>query len=255
MPSKERLAQQKLLQQFAQQYRDNAAARKTINILWISCSTINTDDENPRIPSSEKVLIDALDYAKDSYGVVETKIIKLRDISFDHCEANYSIKGEYCTRPCWISQRKKEDELLGVYNLLVDRADVIIIATPIRRGAPASLYFKFIERLNCLENQKEVYGVDLLGHQQMGFVIVWAQDGVQACLGQMMAQCAQMGFSFTKHPYVGYTSGNYTNNDMEKTPSQIQKDSDIIARQYKEMIDNQIAQIIDYRTSPRTMWL
>jgi len=33
MPTKERLAQQKLLQQFAQQYTDNAAARKTINIL------------------------------------------------------------------------------------------------------------------------------------------------------------------------------------------------------------------------------
>jgi len=159
MPSKERLAQQKLLQQFAQQYRDHATARKTINILGISCSTVNTDDETPRIPSSEKVLIDALGYAKDSYDLA-------------HCEANYSIKGEYCTWPCWLSQRKKEDELMGVYNLLVDRADVIIIATPIRRGSPASLYFKFIERLNCLENQKEVYGVDLLGNQQMGFVIV-----------------------------------------------------------------------------------
>jgi hypothetical protein len=33
MPSKERLAQQKLLQQFAQQYKNNAVARKTINIL------------------------------------------------------------------------------------------------------------------------------------------------------------------------------------------------------------------------------
>jgi multimeric flavodoxin WrbA len=240
MPSNERLAQQKLLQQFAQQYREHAAARKTINILGISCSTVNTDDDIPRVPSSEKILIEALDYAKDSYNVVDTKLVKLRDVSFAHCEANYSIKGEYCTWPCWISQRKKEDELVGVYNLLVDWADVIIIATPIRRGAPASMYFKFIERLNCLENQKEVYGVDLLGHQQMGFVIVWAQDGVQACLGQMMAQCAQMGFSFPKHSYVGYTSGNYTNDEMEQTPVQIQKDSDSIAAQYKEMIDNQI---------------
>lgn len=240
MPNKERLAQQKLLQQFAQQYTNNAAARKTINILGLSCSTINEDDETPRIPSSEKVLMDALDYAKSGYDVVDTKLVKLRDISFNHCEANYSIKGEYCTWPCWISQRKKDDELLWVYNLLVDRADIILIATPIRRGAPASLYFKFIERLNCLENQREVYGVDLLGHQQMGFVIVWAQDGVQACLGQMMAQCSQMGFGFAKHPYVGYTSGNYTNDMMEQTPAQIEKDKEVIAAQYREMIDNQI---------------
>jgi hypothetical protein len=59
----------------------------------------------------------------------------------------------------------------------------------------------------------------------------------------MMAQCAQMGFSFPKHPYVGYTSGNYTNDEMEQTPAQIRKDSDIIAVQYKEMIDNQIQTI------------
>jgi len=240
MPSKERLAQQKLLQQFAAQYKAHADTRKTINILGISCSTINKDDGTPRMPSSEKVLQDALDYASGTYDVVDTKLVKLRDISFEHCEANYSIKGDYCTRPCWISQRKKEDELLGVYNLLVDRADVIIIATPIRRWAPASLYFKFIERLNCLENQKEVYDVDLLGQQQMGFVIVWAQDGVQACLGQMMAQCAQMGFGFAKHPYVGYTSGNYTNDAMEKAVAQMKKDSDVIVAQYKEMIDNQV---------------
>lgn len=248
MPSKERLAQQKLLQQFARQYIDNAAARRTINILWISCSTINTDDETPRVPSSEKVLQDALSYAKDAYDNIETKIVRLRDVSFAHCEANYSIKWEYCTRPCWISQRKKEDELMWVYNLLVDWADVILIATPIRRGAPASLYFKFIERLNCLENQKEVYGVDLLGHQQMGFVIVWAQDGVQACLGQMMAQCSQMGFGFAKHPYVGYTAGNYTNDAMEKSASQMKKDHEVIAAQYTEMIDNQIKTIKSLRS-------
>jgi membrane-bound inhibitor of C-type lysozyme len=92
MPSKERIAQQQLLQQFAAQYKKNAAARKTINILGISCSTINTDDETPRVPSSEKVLQDALDYACVTYKTVETKLVKLRDLSFAHCEANYSIK-------------------------------------------------------------------------------------------------------------------------------------------------------------------
>jgi len=247
MPTKERIAQQQVLQQFATQYKTNAETRKTINVLGISCSTINTDDETPRVPSSEKILNDALAYAKDAYDVVDTKLVKLRDISFAHCEANYSIKGEYCTWPCWISQRKKEDELLGVYNLLVDRADVIIIATPIRRWAPASLYFKFIERLNCLENQKEVYDVDLLGQQQMGFVIVGAQDGVQACLGQMMAQCSQMGFGFAKHPYVGYTSGNYTNDAMEQTAEHMEKDREVIVSQYMEMIDNQVQMVKNLR--------
>lgn len=133
MPSQKFLAQQKLLQQFAKQYQTNASKRKTINILGISCSTVNTDDAKPRIPNSEKVLQDTLKYATKTHKQVATKVVKLRDIQFNHCEANYSIHASYCTRPCWISQRKKEDELLGVYNLLVDRADVVIVATPLRR--------------------------------------------------------------------------------------------------------------------------
>jgi hypothetical protein len=88
-----------------------------------------------------------------------------------------------------------------------------------------------------------VYGVDLLGNQQMGFVVVGAQDGVQACLGQMMAQCTQMGFTFSKYPYVGYTSGNYTNDQMELSVEQIHKEYSKIVQQYKEMIDNQIQTI------------
>jgi len=56
----------------------------------------------------------------------------------------------------------------------------------------------------------------------------------------MMAQCAQMGFGFAKHPYVGYTSGNYTNDAMDQAPAQIEKDREVIVAQYKEMIDNQI---------------
>lgn len=55
-----------------------------------------------------------------------------------------------------------------------------------------------------------------------------------------MAQCAQMGFGFAKHPYVGYTSGNYTNGAMELSVQQMQKEYDAVKKQYIEMIDNQI---------------
>ena len=202
MPTAKFLAQQKLLQQFADQYRSHANKRKTINILGIGCSTVNTDDTPPRVPSSEKILSQTLQYATKQYKNIDTKLIKLRDIHFDHCEANYSISGDYCTRPCRLSQRKKEDELMGVYNLIVDRADIIIIATPLRWGSAASLYYKFIERLNCIENQKEVYGVDLMHNQTAGFIIIGAQDGVQATLGQMMSFWSHLGCSFAKHPFV-----------------------------------------------------
>lgn len=63
----------------------------------------------------------------------------------------------------------------------------------------------------------------------------------------MMAQCAQMGFGFAKHPYVGYTSGNYTNGAMELSVQQMQKEYDAVKKQYIEMIDNQIVAVKNYR--------
>lgn len=56
----------------------------------------------------------------------------------------------------------------------------------------------------------------------------------------MMAQCAQMGFGFAKHPYVGYTSGNYTNGAMELSVQQMEQEYDAVKEQYTAMIDNQI---------------
>lgn len=55
-----------------------------------------------------------------------------------------------------------------------------------------------------------------------------------------MAQCAQMGFGFAKHPYVGYTSGNYTNGAMELSVQQMEQEYDAVKEQYTAMIDNQI---------------
>lgn len=62
-----------------------------------------------------------------------------------------------------------------------------------------------------------------------------------------MAQCAQMGFGFAKHPYVGYTSGNYTNGAMELSVQQMQKEYYAVKKQYIEMIDNQIVAVKNYR--------
>jgi hypothetical protein len=54
------------------------------------------------------------------------------------------------------------------------------------------LYYKLVERLNCIENQKEVYGVDLVHNKLMGMVIMGAQDGAQHVMGQMMSVRAEL---------------------------------------------------------------
>ena len=41
-----------------------------------------------------------------------------------------------------------------VYEGVVHWADVIVVATPIRWGGASSLYYKMIERMNCIQNQE-----------------------------------------------------------------------------------------------------
>src|SRR5207245_4178214 len=83
----------------------------------------------------------------------DTQYIKLRDLKFRHCEGNYSKASHACTWPCAITERDPEDQLTAVYEGLVHWADVVVVATPISWGNASSLYYKMIERLNCVQNQ------------------------------------------------------------------------------------------------------
>jgi len=47
----------------------------------------------------------------------------------------------------------RKDELTEVYDTAVHWADVFLVATPIRWGAASSLYYKMVERMNCIQNQ------------------------------------------------------------------------------------------------------
>jgi hypothetical protein len=133
-----RTAQQRNLQEQSANYLRNAQARTSINIMLITCSTVNGDDEPVRVPSSEQIGLDTLELARRLYPdqEIQTKVFKLREIDFAHCEANYSVSGHYCTWPCWISQRMaqlgKADPLTELYYSLVDWCDIVLIATPIR---------------------------------------------------------------------------------------------------------------------------
>ena len=63
-----------------------------------------------------------------------TQRIRLRELSFRHCEGYYSKSARACTWPCSITQMDPEDQLDRVYEALVHWADVFVIATPIRWG-------------------------------------------------------------------------------------------------------------------------
>ncbi|MFL6358097.1 MAG: Rieske 2Fe-2S domain-containing protein [Nitrososphaeraceae archaeon] len=105
-------------------------AEKNIRILGISTTNSN-DKVAPRKSTSEEALMYALDYAKNEFGA-ETKMIKLRDLHFKHCEGYYSKNASACIFPCSISEMDKEDQMIEIYQKVIIWADIVIIATPIR---------------------------------------------------------------------------------------------------------------------------
>jgi multimeric flavodoxin WrbA len=108
------------------------------------------DAVNPRFSGSDHLLDHALKAAK-RLGA-ETRLIKLNNLTFRHCEGYYSKAAQACTWPCSITQMDAKDQMEQIYEVLVHWADAVIIASPIRWGAASSLYFKMAERLNCVQN-------------------------------------------------------------------------------------------------------
>src|SRR5216110_1772678 len=92
----------------------------------------------------------------------DTQLIRLRDLTFQHCEGNYSKASHACTWPCAITERDPADQMTAVYEGLVHWADVVLISTPIRWGNASSLYYKMAERLNCVQNQVTIHNKVLI---------------------------------------------------------------------------------------------
>lgn len=203
--------------------------KKTPRILGIS--TTNSNDKiAPRKSTSEDALNYALDYAKHEFGA-ETKVIKLRDLHFKHCEGYYSKNASACIFPCSISEMDKDDQMIEVYQKVILWADVVIIATPIRWGNASSLYYQMVQRMNCVQNQSITNERYLIRDKVAAFIITGGQDNVQHVAGELLTFWSQLGFVFGKFPFVGWTRGWYaedTENNFDKMKDNEHMGQDII---------------------------
>ena len=203
--------------------------KKTPRILGIS--TTNSNDKiAPRKSTSEDALNYALDYAKHEFGA-ETKVIKLRDLHFKHCEGYYSKNASACIFPCSISEMDKDDQMIVVYQKVILWADVVIIATPIRWGNASSLYYQMVQRMNCVQNQSITNERYLIRDKVAAFIITGGQDNVQHVAGELLTFWSQLGFVFGKFPFVGWTRGWYaedTENNFDKMKDNEHMGQDII---------------------------
>ena len=104
---------------------------------------------------------------------------------------------------------EEDDQMIHIYENLILRADIVVIATPIRWGNCSSLYYKMIQRMNCVQNQIITYDRHLIRDKIAAFIITGGQDNVQHVAGELMAFWSQLGFIFVKFPFVGWCRGWY----------------------------------------------
>jgi nitrite reductase/ring-hydroxylating ferredoxin subunit/multimeric flavodoxin WrbA len=196
-------------------------------------STTAMDEANPRFSTSDALLEHAR--AQAQRRAADTQYIKLRDLKFRHCEGNYSKASHACTWPCAITERDPEDQLTAVYEGLVHWADVVLIATPIRWGNASSLYYKMIERLNCVQNQITIHNEVLIRNQVVAFIITGGQDNIQAVAGNLLTFWSELGFVFPPFPFIAHSRG-WDAEDMENNVRQVRM-SDVLREAAAELVD------------------
>ena len=99
----------------------------------------------------------------------------------------------------------------------------MLVATSIRWGSPSSLYFKMIERLNCVQNQITLADRVLIRNKVAAFIITGGQDNIQAVAGQMMMFFGELGFSLPQFPFVAHSRG-WSAEDMEQNVEQVRNE-------------------------------
>lgn len=193
-------------------------AEGPIRVLGLATTAMTVDQ--PRYSASDALLEVALGYAREQLEA-DTRLIRLRDLSFRACEGFYSKAAEACTWPCSITQMDPADQMDQVYEGIVHWADVILVSTPIRWGGASSLYYKMVERMNCIQNQETIANRHLLKNKVAAFIIMGGQDNVQAVAGQLMTFFAEVGCQFPQFPFIAHSRG-WSAEDMERNNSEVQ---------------------------------
>jgi multimeric flavodoxin WrbA len=152
----------------------------------------------------------------------DTRTLRLTDLAFRNCEGYYSKSANACTWPCSITQMDPADQMDQVYEGIVFWADVILVSTPIRWGSASSLYFKMVERMNCVQNQITLRDRVMIRNKVAAFIITGGQDNIQAVAGEMLGFFAEIGCLFPQFPYIAHSRG-WSAEDMENNIAYVQK--------------------------------
>jgi multimeric flavodoxin WrbA len=194
-------------------------------------------------------LVEALHHA-EAEGA-ETQLQRLAQLKFRACEGYYSKAARACTWPCSITQMDEHDQLTPVYEAFVHWADVVVVATPIRWGAASSLYYKMVERMNCIQNQITIANRVLLRNKVVALIVTGGQDGIQAVAGQMLGFFAEVGCVFPQFPYIAHSRG-WSAEDMEQNVRFVQE-SEELRTGARKLVERSMAMAATLRESSGTL--
>jgi multimeric flavodoxin WrbA/nitrite reductase/ring-hydroxylating ferredoxin subunit len=203
----------------------------------LGISTTNMDVAYPRYSTSDALLDTAVSHAASSGA--EVRLLRLAALRFRACEGYYSKSAHACTWPCSITQMDPADQMEAVYEGIVHWADAIVVSTPIRWGSASSLYFKMVERMNCIQNQVTLRDRVLLRNKVAAFIITGGQDNVQAVAGQMLGFFAEIGCMFPQFPYIAHSRG-WSAEDMENNVAFVQM-SEALRDSARQLVDRTLA--------------
>lgn len=185
-----------------------------LRVLGISGSS----RQEPGMSKSERLLHEALERCS-SFGC-ETKFIRLKDLKIYECEGNYSENPEYCTYPCQSTMKYEDDQMDTVYTAVLD-CDVLFLATPIRWNNHTALVQKFVERMNCIENQYSWFGNRMIKNKVLGLIIIGHVDGIQHVAGNLLNFFSWLGFHVPEVSIASWVGEN--NEDTTRDWEQLSK--------------------------------
>jgi multimeric flavodoxin WrbA len=160
---------------------------REIKVLGLSGSS----RQQAGMSKSERLLLRALELYKD-HGC-ETGFLRLKDLVIHDCEGNYSENPDYCTYPCQSSMKYDDDQMQVVYDAVL-ACDILILATPIRWNNHSALVQKFLERMNCIENQYSWFGNRMITDKVAALIIIGHVDGIQHVAGNLLNFVSWLGF-------------------------------------------------------------
>jgi nitrite reductase/ring-hydroxylating ferredoxin subunit len=132
----------------------------------VGLSTTAMQREHPRFSASESLVEAALAHA--SARGLETRLIRLRDLEFRHCEGFYSKAARACTWPCSITQMDPDDQLDRSTRRSCTGATSSSSAHRSAGARRAASTSRWSERMNCIQNQITIAGKVLLQNKVVG---------------------------------------------------------------------------------------